>query len=266
MLKELGKTYFPENLASVILLNIGVTLTVLWWVLKRFSWGVGLDVRTICQRIGLASPRLSRLALGVMAAQLSGLGLMALAQRLQGHGHLSWDNWLVPGPSFELSKVVDMLFLIPLREEVVCRAIAFSLYYKQIGGRDGNSKFVCALLAGCVFGSLHLLNFFAARPFSTSYIILQTVLGTLIGTFYGLRFLEVNICEPVLLHSFNNAVSAFLAVDFTLAEGDLSLWAPLLLSVVVYGALTGFEARALMRQPAKDFPLLPSLCRTTKQE
>lgn len=261
LLSEAGKSIMPFAIANnntVILLNIGVTFIALWWVLTRFGWGIGLSTREVISRMGLTTPRVTQPAILLMTLHVTGLVIMAAIQSVSGEGHLSWNNWLIPGTqAFDAVKAVNMLLLIPLREEIVCRAIVFTLFYKHLGSPNGISKFVCVLLSSSVFGSLHLLNFFALQPHSTSYIILQIGLGSLIGMFYTFRFLEVNVTEPVFLHSFNNAVSCFLTDDITLLKGDGSLLVPLTFTLIVYSILVWYSSRKLLLQPSASYPLLP---------
>ena len=96
----------------------------------------------------------------------------------------------------------------------------------------------CVVASAVMFGLVHLLNLFGAR-YTRTYILLQVVLGMLIGSFYCMRMVtsSLTMLEPVLLHVINNAFSSFLPLEADLDLASPMVALPLTLTFVVYLSL-----------------------------
>eukprot|EP00462_Mataza_sp_D1_P008173 CAMPEP_0175164052 /NCGR_PEP_ID=MMETSP0087-20121206/26155_1 /TAXON_ID=136419 /ORGANISM="Unknown Unknown, Strain D1" /LENGTH=111 /DNA_ID=CAMNT_0016452953 /DNA_START=248 /DNA_END=579 /DNA_ORIENTATION=+ len=96
--------------------------------------------------------------------------LLCGAQHTLGRWILSYDNYYEDG-EFQWDKVLDMLLLGPIREEVVFRGVLFCYFYKRLGSKDPTSKLYCCFGCAAVFSLVHLINLFN-HTHSNAYIAL----------------------------------------------------------------------------------------------
>ena len=237
------------------LLLLANALTICW-VLFRFGSGIGCDLKTLVDRMGLLQPALSPKALLVAALQGLGLAGMIASQYFTGRWFMDVGVWTVDG-QFDFSRLVESVLVAPVREEVAFRAVVFALFYKRIGGPGGAAKLNCVMLSSVLFGGVHLLNFFGSR-FSASYILLQVAMGGLIGCFYSLRFLHSSIAEPIFLHAVNNLCSSFLPLHADMDLRDPLLLFPFVQALVVYGIFVYKDGKRLLEGPPSPFAMVPN--------
>ncbi|KAL6067905.1 hypothetical protein QOT17_008591 [Balamuthia mandrillaris] len=213
----------------------------MWWrfirpLVVRGSYGsswIGLD----------KLPRLSKLAMYLLAYQLcSFLFYVYLYSALRGGTFLSLDNYLSPvaqlsptdaddSPSFRFDfvRAVHMLFLDPLKEELVFRGCILLILWNR--SKDARR---CALLSSVFFGLFHLINL-ASSHFSKGYVLFQIALGMEIGLFYSLQVMATSsLWESVLLHITNNVLSSLMSATQTPLFADPLLLFSVLQTVVVY--------------------------------
>lgn len=167
------------------------------------------------------------------------------------------------------NRIVDILVLAPVREEIVFRGIIVAIFYKRFGSSSAlpRDKLACVLSSGAIFGLTHLLNSFGSR-YSAAYIGLQVGLGMLIGLFYSLRVERSgSLLQVVILHMINNFGSSFLPTDKELDFGNLTIVIELAQTAIVYSVLIALEWRQISRggrgaglaspeYPAAGLPLL----------
>lgn len=81
---------------------------------------------------------------------------------------------------FAYKKASEMLFLAPLREEVVFRAVIYSIFHQRLQLQAKLPKSLARLYSvfgtSILFGLVHLLNIFG-RKYTLIYILLQVSLG-----------------------------------------------------------------------------------------
>lgn len=59
-----------------------------------------------------------------------------------------------------IDRFVENLLVAPVREELIFRAVLYSVFFKRVGGRKGSDRLYCVFASSFVFGLVHLLNLF----------------------------------------------------------------------------------------------------------
>jgi len=97
-----------------------------------------------------------------------------------------------------------------------------------------------------------MINFLGVK-YHSLYILLQIALGTLIGAFYCLRYMETgSLLELFILHFFNNFFSSFISIrdNFKVVEPVTIL--SILTTVVLYTIVIRSTWNKLQQNPPKS--------------
>lgn len=252
VLKSLALQINSQLSASqLVCINAAANIMILTWLLWRLSTQLGVHSKDIIEGFGLTRVKLSANFFVMSLAHLLGFVALLVAQKYTGRWIFSLDNYWRED-MFDHQQVSDMLILSPVREEILFRGIMFVVFFRRFGGGPLPNRIMAASGGSFVFGAIHLLNLFGSK-YSPSYIALQVGLGTLIGFFYGLRFLATgSLCETLLLHMVNNLTSSFVPArtEFNLADPMIAF--PLLQTVMVYSAATYFTFQSLQHQTSSS--------------
>ncbi|EQC30979.1 hypothetical protein SDRG_11452 [Saprolegnia diclina VS20] len=220
---------------------------VVAWLVHRYAAFFHLSPRALCERLGLLRWRpLATSTKWLVLYHLVGFGLVVAWQWHTSDWFLSLDNYYDPATGqLQLARVLEILLLSPIKEEIVFRGLAFHLLLNRIP-----SNGVAAGVASVLFGCTHLINL-KHSSFSTPYVLLQTCLGIEIGLYYAVLFVQTrqNLRDSIVLHIVNNVLSSFLSThtDFSARP----IFAVLLLhAIVVYLGLTYASIRS-MQAPRK---------------
>jgi membrane protease YdiL (CAAX protease family) len=243
-------------------LHVASTGLILYWSVYRVANELRIETSDMLWgRYGLARFRLSGMAGFLIASHLSGLVLIAAMQQQIGRWPFSWANYQTSDGQWDMVRTVDMCVLAPWSEEVVFRAVMYSVLIRRIPARPVG----CAVITNAVFGLIRMIHLVGSE-FSPTYICLQSIMGTLAGTVYSLRFvLTESLWEPVILHTVNNVCSSCLPmrVDFDL--NDLCQVLPLAITMVSLNLLilcTIYELQQRQPRPAPFPRLIPSAPKT----
>ncbi len=184
------------------------------WMTYRTAGMLKLDVLQLWTRL-MSGPVMTRLGLFLICLHICSSAALATAQYFGFHSLYSYANYMRTG-EWDWAITIDMLFLAPLREELVFRAALFCICYRRLGDASAASKIKCVWHCSAAFGGVHLLNFLSPN-FNPGYVTMQILLGCLIGSQYALSFvLNGSLAECLLLHIWNNICSSFLPLDAAL--------------------------------------------------
>lgn len=224
--------------AGSVVRAVLVTVGVLVIATLRASRRLGIGARDLWIRLGLTSaPRLSALGAAAVAAQCMGLAAA----------------WVAGAPvaapvTADTGRLMEIVLLAPLREELVFRGVLVNLFYRHTSvWRDERDILAAQVLGPAVlFSAVHLVNFTRGN-YAASYIVVQVVLGFIVGMFYSIRFVATNsLWETIFLHIGNNFFSSFLPVGASLNLLDPRVGFPLLQSLLFYLSLVHYGWRNLV--------------------
>lgn len=118
--------------------------------------------------------------------------------------------------AFSTYRMYEIMFFAPLREEVLFRLVLVLI----LNNRMPRRPVLLVLLSTLLFSVSHIGNLFTGRH-STVYVLLQVVLGLLIGGIYAREMVSSRrIFGSVIMHVMNNAISS-VNVDSDATGADL---------------------------------------------
>eukprot|EP00741_Cyanophora_paradoxa_P013746 tig00020710_g13269.t1 len=198
-----------------------------------------LSPLALLRRMGLGLRRPSGTFWAVALMLALELGLQYGYQIVTGDYVLTLENLTARDDGHLMyGRVLDMLLVTPVREEIVYRGIVFHLAFNRCRARGP----AVALAAG-LFGAVHLMNLVSGH-LSPAYITMQVLLGTLIGAYYCTRLLLTgSLVETILLHAANNACSVFIPFRFGLESPFLR--ASLAVTFLFYSAALAVDVARL---------------------
>ncbi|OQR84477.1 hypothetical protein ACHHYP_13327 [Achlya hypogyna] len=218
---------------------------LLAWLLHRYSAWFHMSPRALCEAFGLLHWRpLSATTKYLVSYHIVGFAVVVGYQWLQDDWFLSWDNYYDARGILQLPRVLEILVLSPIKEELVFRGLTLHLLLNRIP-----SNAVATGVSSVLFGCTHLMNL-KHSSFSTAYVLLQTFLGIEIGLFYAVLFVRTsyNLRDTVMLHVVNNVLSSFLSTHTNFS--DRPIFSVLLVhAIVIYFGLIMASVRAM--QPPK---------------
>lgn len=174
---------------------------------------------------------------GMIAAFHSfGLAAAACVQMTTGRPLLSLSNYR----AWNLARVLDVLCLLPLREEVLFRGI----FLRRLTNRLNRMPRVCAAISAAVFGFYHLSNLRSSR-FHNTYVVAQSLMAAIIGMYLALAQLRHGSLPLCLTcHVVNNVCASFVPTD-QITAGGVAFIAPLALTALFYSYMALRVAREL---------------------
>lgn len=235
--------------------------TVVGWLLYRTVRPTQAKIRALPEWLGLLKPRVSYLAMQLIAYQLVVTLLLVCIQAATGSWYMGFSNFFAPdasaaeahgaGAAGEGPKLVgyynifNLIFFDPIKEEIIFRGCLFYVLYHR-----SHKAGTCAVIANILFGLFHLINLFNGR-FSSVYVLMQVALGIEIGLFYSARFLLLgSIWESIALHVANNVIAMCIPIkDATTFSHPLVLIS-LSHTLVLYAVLGIFSWRRVAASPA----------------
>jgi hypothetical protein len=123
----------PKQLEGVpaVVVHLASTSTVLIWCVYRLASELGITNTELLRRFGLNRLRGSWMGGALLILQLVGLGLVAQLQMQQGRWTFSADKFLSVNGEIDYVRSLEMVFLSPLREELIFRAIMFATIIRR---------------------------------------------------------------------------------------------------------------------------------------
>jgi membrane protease YdiL (CAAX protease family) len=176
------------------------------------------SAKVLWERIGGFDVRISSLGVSVIAMHAIGLFTVWFMANKMEKSILSFENYLLEPEFVNLNwrRITEMLIFAPLREELVFRGIMVNIFYRKVCLSGDPILTLLAQTFGpsVMFSLIHLFNFSAGK-FSNSYVVVQVLVGFIVGSFYSMRYISSNtIWEPLLLHMGNNLFSSFLSSKY----------------------------------------------------
>jgi membrane protease YdiL (CAAX protease family) len=193
-----------------------MTSTVCYWMAFRAASSFNLNsAKKFWERIGGKNVKLSPLGISVILMHAFGLFSVWYMSNKFEKPILSLENYYFDAEYTTLNwrRITEMLIFAPLREELVFRGIMVNIFYRKVCLSGDPILTLLAQTFGpsVMFSLIHLFNFSAGK-FSNSYVVVQVLIGFLVGSFYSMRYISSNtIWEPLLLHMGNNFFSSFLS-------------------------------------------------------
>jgi hypothetical protein len=114
-----------------LVVHLASISTVLIWCVYRLASEFGLTNTELLRRFGMNRLRGSWMGGALLILQLAGLGLVAQLQRQQGRWTFSAGKYLSVGGEIDYVRSLEMVFLSPLREELIFRAIMFATIIRR---------------------------------------------------------------------------------------------------------------------------------------
>ena len=165
-----------------------------------------------------------------------------LSQMLSSNWLLSLENILSPAdptdlsssPAINWSRLVQLLFLAPLLEELLFRRIVLDALLSFPSPADhlpdndsqalGATLKVRCWMTGIFFGLFHLPNMFGGSA-PLIYVLLQILLAILVGTMFAMHaLLARHILHVCSMHVFNNLTALFVPLSLDLATAGPVFW------------------------------------------
>jgi membrane protease YdiL (CAAX protease family) len=186
--------------------HAGAVAGMALWLSWRFGGFFGLSRSQTLARM-LPRRGLSVVGAATLVAMVLGFCFQVGLEMVLHRGMFSSENFLEPHLGLSALRSAQLLILIPLREELVFRGFVLHIFKNRADSRRAG------ILTGVSFGLMHFANA-GSRNFSWSFVRLQVLLSTLVGSFLSTRMLlegrTRGLSEPVVLHCFNNLLSSML--------------------------------------------------------
>ncbi|OQS04121.1 hypothetical protein THRCLA_20969 [Thraustotheca clavata] len=189
---------------------------LLVWLLQRYSYYFHLKPLELCRIWGIVSWRRLEVSTSLLILyHVVGFCGIIVWQWYEDNWFLSLDNYMDEDDELQVPRILEILFLSPLKEEFIFRGIIFHIFLNRIPSNRSAS-----LVSSILFGCTHLINLKNSN-FSIMYVLLQTCLGIEIGFYYSILFFQskFNLLNSLVLHIVNNIFSSFVsthtaALDF----------------------------------------------------